>query len=152
MRSQCILLTTPPSNFCLKAEVVAILPFIESKTLLLQRLPSHAQANLWCPPGGKRSPDEGIHTAAIREMEEETNLIVHENALTELGTYYIRYPNGDFLFHLFMVQLPKNAEVSISPTEHQAYCIIPVDEIGSLPLTPGLDEGYELALKKMNMK
>ncbi len=70
-RRKCVIKRSP-LNFSLKAEVVAVLPFFDEEVLLLQRLPSHPQANLWCPPGGKIHCNETIEDAAIRELFEET--------------------------------------------------------------------------------
>lgn len=141
-----VLLTIPPSNFLVKAEVVAILPFINDKVLLLQRLPTHPQANLWCPPGGKLQAGETTRQAAIRELSEETGIEVEEEALMDLGKFYVRYPNGDFVFYLYSLCLQQiDREIEIRKHEHQSYCLCPVKEVNSLPLTPGLDECFKIA-------
>jgi 8-oxo-dGTP diphosphatase len=142
-----VLQTQPPPNFLIKAQVAAILPLIEDKVLLLQRLPTHPQANLWCVPGGKIHATETPVHAAIRELQEETGIVADPEALIDVGKYYVRYPNGDFVFYLFKLDLSGNdINVRINEDEHQAYCLCPLEEAKSLPLTPGLDECFELAL------
>lgn len=142
-----VLQTAPPSDFSLKAEVASVVPFIQDKILLLQRLPTHSQANLWCAPGGKMKPGESPSIAATRELKEETGIEVHPSSLIYLGKFYVRYPNGDFIFHLFLTQIGNPINIAICREEHQAYRLYTVGEISSLPLTPGLDECIELALR-----
>lgn len=142
-----VLLQDPPLGFRLKAEVVAVLPFFGEEVLLLQRLPTHPQANLWCPPGGKIDPHETTADAAIRELFEETGIKIDRDVLVYLGKYYVRYPNGDFIFYLYKANVDENAKnaIRISNKEHQNFCLTHLTEIGSLSLTPGLDECFELA-------
>ncbi len=143
-----MLLQSPPANFSLKAaEVAAILPFISHKILLLQRLPTHPQANLWCSPGGKLNKGEKPIEAAVRELEEETGILIHPNALIDLGKFYVCYPNGDFIVNLFKVQLDENdVTIQIKNTEHQAYCLCSLKEAKLLSLTPGLNEYFDLVM------
>ena len=142
-----VLSLTPPPDFSLKAEVAAVLPLIQDQVLLLQRVPTHPQANLWCSPGGKMIPGETPSIAAARELKEETDIEVDATALISLGKFYVRYPNGDYIFHLFKTHLLSLPEVKIDPQEHQSYCLCPLQDVSSLALTPGLDECIELALK-----
>ena len=145
-----VLLKDPPVNFSLKAEVLAVLPFIHDKVLLLQRLPTHPQANLWCAPGGKIHWNETVKEAAVRELWEETGIKIEKDALVNLGKFYVRYPNGDFIFHLYQTHLSESdaIKIQISKAEHQNFCLCPVEKIYHLPLTPGLEECFELAMNK----
>lgn len=145
-----VLLKDQPINFSVKAEVVAILTFFDDEVLLLQRLPTHPQANLWCAPGGKIHFEETAKDAAIRELFEETGIKIEEELLIDLGKYYVRYPNGDFIFYLYKTNLPKmdQQNIRISEAEHQNFCICSVQEIADFPLTPGLDECFEIAINK----
>lgn len=143
-----MLLIDLPEHFTLKAEVAGVLPFTKDKILLLQRLPSHPQANLWCAPGGKVVPGEEPIITAIRELKEETGIEVGLNSLSYLGKFYVRYPNGDFIFHLFETELQGNHTIITLSSEHQSYGFYALHELGALPLTPGLDECIELALVK----
>lgn len=140
-----VLLTDPPSNFSPKAEIAVVLPFLNDKILLLQRLPTHPQANLWCAPGGKIKIGELPLFAAIRELKEETGIESDANSLSYLGRFYVRYPNGDFIAHLFKLHLSQySIPIKISD-EHQAYGLYSTKELKSLLLTPGLNECLELA-------
>lgn len=142
-----MLFTAPPAQFSPQAEVVAVLPFLpDEKVLLLQRLPSHPQANLWCAPGGKIQPGEIPSEAAVRELWEETGIESAAENLLYLGKYFVRYPNGDFIFHLFKTHLStEELHIKISKNEHQTYMLCPLDKLAELPLTPGLDECFQMA-------
>ncbi len=142
-----VLLTEPPENFSVKASVACVLPFVENdKVLLLQRVPSHPQGNLWTAPGGKILTGETPAAAAIRELQEETGIAADFDSLIDLGKFYVRYPNGDFIFHLFKISFPHLLlEVAIREEEHQSYCFCPLHNLSSLALTPGLDECFDLA-------
>lgn len=143
-----ILVEHAPHRFSLKAEVAAILPFIGDKILLLQRLSTHPQANLWCAPGGKVHESETPVQAVIRELQEETSLAAQLDAIVDLGKYYVRYPNGDFIFYLFKVHLESHlVNIQIRYDEHQAYGLYSLEEASTLFLTPGLDECFEIAMK-----
>lgn len=138
-----VLLTSPPPNFSPQAEIVTVLPFLaEKKVLLLQRLSSHPQANLWCTPGGKIQQGEIPADAAARELQEETGIAIDPDTLIYIEKFYVQYPNGDFIVHVFKTKIP-DCPIQISEREHQAYYFCPLDQLTSLPLTPGLDECFE---------
>jgi len=63
--------------------------------LLLIRHAAHGQ---WCAPAGCSEPDETPEAAIVREMQEETGLIVEPTALLGVGggpDFRVHYPNGD---------------------------------------------------------
>jgi ADP-ribose pyrophosphatase YjhB (NUDIX family) len=74
---------------------VSVHVFDEAGRLLLVR---QREGEIWSTPGGLIEPDELPADAAIREMWEETGLVVQPQRL--LGVYggpacLVRYPNGD---------------------------------------------------------
>ncbi len=144
-----VLMKEPPENFFEKAKVACVLPFLENdRVLLLQRVPNHPQGNLWTAPGGKILTGETPNVAAVRELQEETGIAADPKALIDLGKFYVRYPNGDFVFYLFKIFFPcESLDVEIRNEEHQSFCYCPLHRLSSLSLTPGLDECFDLAKK-----
>jgi 8-oxo-dGTP pyrophosphatase MutT (NUDIX family) len=74
----------------------------EGRVLLVQ----NAEANLWLPPGGGIEPDESPEAAAIREMQEETGLLVEPIRIIGVyggPEYRVVYPNGDVVSYVTIV-------------------------------------------------
>jgi len=74
----------------------------EGRVLLVK----NADTNLWLPPGGGIEPDESPRDAAIREMQEETGLLVEP--VRTIGVYggpeyRVMYPNGDVVSYVTTV-------------------------------------------------
>ena len=66
----------------------------------------NADADLWLPPGGGIEPDESPKDAAVREMQEETGLLVEP--IRMIGAYggpqyRVTYPNGDVVSYVMIV-------------------------------------------------
>jgi 8-oxo-dGTP pyrophosphatase MutT (NUDIX family) len=61
-------------------------------------LAKHASNGDWAPPGGAIEPDESPYDAVVREVREETGLVVEPIALRGVfggPELRVRYPNGD---------------------------------------------------------
>jgi len=66
----------------------------------------NADAGLWLLPGGSTEPDESPRDAAVREMQEETGLLVEPVRI--IGAYggpqyRVTYPNGDVVSYVMVV-------------------------------------------------
>jgi 8-oxo-dGTP pyrophosphatase MutT (NUDIX family) len=130
----------PPENFNPKVEVSACFIHVGDNVLFVKRQPSSSVPSTWGIPGGKLEKGETAHQAALREIKEETGLdLPHE--IKHLGTVYIRYPEVDFIYHMYGHDLPEYpAEVVIDPNEHVEYRWLTLREALKLPLIPGEDE------------
>ncbi|XP_076444247.1 m7GpppN-mRNA hydrolase NUDT17-like isoform X1 [Babylonia areolata] len=64
--------------------VAIILESADNKVLLTKRAP-HLRAfpNIWVPPGGHVDPDETLTQAGLRELREETGLVIKESDCLE---------------------------------------------------------------------
>lgn len=68
----------------------------------------------WGPPGGWREPGESVRENAVRELQEETGLLVDESHLVPVGYERFRRTGGDGglwrpgqdLMQLYLVELP----------------------------------------------
>lgn len=68
----------------------------DSSVLLIKRNDN----NLWALPAGSTEINENPQTTAIREIQEETGLLVNEDDLTLIQVFggedfFYTYPNGD---------------------------------------------------------
>ena len=87
----------------LLAPSVTIITFDDQGRILLAR---HADTGVWVAPGGSIDPHESPADAAVREMWEETGLVVEPIRL--LGVYggpefQVTYSNGDEVSYLMTV-------------------------------------------------
>ena len=75
----------------------------DKERILLVR---NADADLWLPPGGGIEPDESPKDAAVREMQEETGLLVEPLRIVGVyggPQYCVTYPNGDVVSYVMIV-------------------------------------------------
>ncbi len=89
-------------NFNPTFDVVSILLKKENGTfLLLQRAASKPQGLTWGSPTGKVEPSENRERAIEREVGEETGIDIDFRLLTFHHTFYVRYDDYDFTYHLY---------------------------------------------------
>jgi len=112
---------TPPEDF--KYEVVTVTCIIEhdGKILLVKRVPGKVQENKWGVPGGKAAEKEDLKDALVREIVEETGIVLNPENLRPIGTAYVRYPEFDFTNHQFYVKVAARPEVELKLDEHSEY-------------------------------
>jgi mutator protein MutT len=128
----------PPENFNPKIEVAACFITVGEDVLFVKQQP-RKEGGKWGIPGGKLEKGETAHQAAIREIKEETGLDLPQE-IKHFGTVYIRYPEIDFIYHMYGHILTQIPEVVIDPREHEEYRWIRLEEALKLPLIPGEDE------------
>ncbi len=83
------------------------------------RHPSKNFGGQWCLPGGKIEHGEEHKTTAKRELFEETSIVVPEENLLFLDTFYLRYPRLDFIYHFYSCKLDSLPEkIALATDEH----------------------------------
>jgi len=108
-----------PENFAPKFEVVSCFVEYDNKILLLCRQDHKPEPNTWWVPAGKVDEGETIQQAMEREGQEETQLNL-ENAIY-IDKLYVRYPDYDFMYHMFHKSFATQPKVTIHPNEHKTY-------------------------------
>jgi 8-oxo-dGTP pyrophosphatase MutT (NUDIX family) len=91
------------NEFLLMPSVTALV-FDETRRVLLVR-PSHRE-NVWVAPGGAVDPDEQPQDAVVREVWEETGLLVEPTELRGVfggPEYRVWYANGDEVGYIMAV-------------------------------------------------
>ena len=100
--------------------VVGAVIYKDNKFLLLERVLSDFMGGLVEIPSGTVETGEDLFTALAREVQEETGLIV-TSVLEYLGSFDYRSSSGKKTRHFnFFVEV-EEGEITLSPTEHQAY-------------------------------
>lgn len=133
-----IIFTSPPENFSPKMEAAACYCRVKDKFLFLKNSDNKEYANIWGVPGGKIEPDETPIDGAIREMFEETGVLLKTPCITPFKSVYMRYPKCDFIFHMFkVVMLDFPAKIKLRAKEHKQAAWLGLEEILELPLIPG---------------
>lgn len=113
-----MLYTTPPSDFDSSFECVSCLIEYDNRILLLLRQDNKVEWNKYWLPGGWVEANETLDIAIKRELKEETWLTTTPHFYR---TFYVRYPDYDFKWHIFHTKLNQDPNIKINDKEHKSY-------------------------------
>lgn len=125
----------PPADFSPRFEVVSLFAESGSEFLLLQRHPDKHRGGEWCTPGGKKETGESPEDALVREIREETGLDIQSADFKKVATTYQRYPEFDYIFHMYRLKLGSQPKISLNG-EHTAWKWASPEEALGMPLVP----------------
>ena len=130
---------SPPENFHPKFVVATC--YIQSNQgfLFLERA-GNSWKGTWGNPGGCVERGESPQAAVVREIFEETGLTFSPVSLEHLGTFYVRDPKKDFLYHMFRAHLAADDGPPVLSSEHSRWAWLTLEEALKYPLVPGEDE------------
>lgn len=134
---------SPPENFQPRVEVAACYVEIHGRILLMERASHSAEGKTWGVPAGKIEVGESPHQAALRELQEETGIVVHSSQVKEIGTLYVQKPRGAFIYHMFQVHLNEIPQVNLSH-EHTQYLWANAQDLEGLRFIGGGKEALDL--------
>ncbi len=96
--------------------------------LLLRRCGDYLQGT-WQMVTGRIEPAEPAWQAGLREMEEETGLIPERfYSADAIESFYLPQTNEIVFAPAFVAFVSPDADVRLSPTEHDAYEWLPLEE------------------------
>ncbi|MFH2021036.1 MAG: NUDIX hydrolase [archaeon] len=127
----------PPENFKPSFEVATCLIKCSEKYLFVLRSEEEDYPNTWCLPGGKIEDGEADHDTIIREVKEETGINANQVKLKDI--FYVRYPDVDFIYHVFECDLEEMPEVKLN-NEHSDFKWVTIKEAMKLNLILGESE------------
>jgi len=133
-----------PKDFKPKLEVAACFIQVDDQVLFVKRLPNKPQPNTWGIPGGKFDEGETATETVMREIQEETGIEIPEESMEYYGEVYVRYPEMDYTFHMFVYKPEELPKVTINPEEHADYTWVSLEEALKMPLIPGEEECISL--------
>lgn len=132
---------TPPEWFESKIETVGIFCCYQDTLLHLLRQDNKPEGNKRSWPGGKVDLEDVTPAAAMkRELEEEAGIFLTVDELEHIKTYYVRYPNMDFVYHKYRRVFETKPEIQLREKEHKAYDRFTPQEALAHTLLLGEDE------------
>ena len=106
--------------------------------VLMQERDEHAPVwpDMWCFPGGGLEGDEEPVAGAVRELAEETGVVIAPEELTDLGRFeLVTHDRGTFLFHAFVARTTLN-DRDIECHEGRQMVFVDPDQLDRLELVP----------------
>ena len=125
---------TEIQNFNKKFDVVSVFIDHGMDTLLLHRQDNKPQGNTWAMVAGKVDEGESLSQALSREVEEEIGLKFKSDDFKFFESYYVRYPEYDYIYHVFHLPLNKRPTLQLNLTEHKDFQWVSPHTALDLPL------------------
>lgn len=133
--------TSPPEGFLSTMETVGFFGVYQDTLLHLLRQDHKSDGNKRAGPGGKLDPEDKSPVAAMqRELKEETKIELSLDDFEYLKTYYVRYPERDFIYHKYRYIFSEKPEVHICLEEHKWFDWFTPEEAVNHPLLLWEDE------------
>ena len=133
-----------PNIFNPRFEVVSCFLEYNDEILLLHRQDHKPEGNTWGVPAGKVDEGEEIYETIVREIREETGFEIPDKEIKHFTKLYVKYPNYDFIYHIYSTKLDKKQEVNINPNEHKNFKWTTPKNALSMNLIEDLDKCIEL--------
>jgi 8-oxo-dGTP pyrophosphatase MutT (NUDIX family)/deoxyadenosine/deoxycytidine kinase len=121
-------------------KAVGCICIFEGELLLLKRVLGKSYPSYWGVPSGKIKENESPVMAVVRELFEETGILLSNDNLNEIDTYHIVNNDMSFLYTLFVTNLKSPAKIKLNSKEHIKYGWFSPDNALRLELIPDLDE------------
>ena len=115
----------------------------ESHILLLKRLEDKSYPKHWGIPTGKVDSNEDILSAMIRELFEETGILLSSQNLSFIRDYHVINEDMSFIYSVFHSTFNSIPQIKICHAEHSDFGWYKIDEIRELKLVPDLNECLE---------
>lgn len=106
-----------PLNFFPQFKVCGIFIEHNRQFLLMRRHPGKLHGNHWNLPAGKLEAGEQPIEAAIREVHEESGILIPIQKVHDLGVLYFITPEMNFEFHLFFSSLSNKPSIKLADGE-----------------------------------
>lgn len=111
----------------------------EGKILLLKRVRGKSYPGYWGVPSGKIADGESPIKAVIRELFEETGILLSHDNLTEVKTFHVVNEDMNFLYTLFLTDLRLLPNIKLNGLEHTEHEWFTPEAALKLNLVPDVD-------------
>ena len=129
-----------PLHFKPNFEVVSCYLECGGKILLLHRPLHKPEGGKWGLPAGKVDARESTEAALLREVYEETGIVLKAPDCTYFKTLAVRHEAGDFHYHMFATTFTELPTIVTRADEHQGYRWVTPEEALMLDLVTDLPE------------
>ncbi len=111
----------------------------EGKIVLLHRDAHRPQGNTWGAPGGKIAKKEDVRMGLQREVQEETGYLINLDEVNHVNTFYVKYPELNFIYHLFHYRTTQRPEIILNSKEHTDFLWVTPGVALTMTLIPDED-------------
>lgn len=121
--AQAVVYIQRPADFQARVEVSACFLEKDGKFLFLHSQDHKSQGNTWGIPGGKVEKNESALDAVMREVEEETEIMLNAESIKHIQTVYItnKSTNFSYVYHMYSAPYSGSLAISIAPSEHKGF-------------------------------
>lgn len=137
----------PPSSFSTAIQAAGCYCEHAGRLLFLKRHRSRPSGETWGVPGGKLEAGELPLEAVVREVNEETGLVLQPDKLFFVEKVYIQNGEIQYVFHMFRTRFEEELPSILLNEEHTEYTWVTPKEALRLPLIPGGVECLRFAFK-----
>jgi 8-oxo-dGTP pyrophosphatase MutT (NUDIX family) len=120
-------------------EAVGCICYSKGRILLLKRTDEKSYPGRWGIPSGKVKENESRLRAIVRELFEETGMLLSADNLYLVRTYHVITEEMSFLYTVYQCQFESIPEIKIRSEEHTRFVWFKPEEASQLDLVPGLD-------------
>ena len=138
------------STELLPLRIVGCLVCCKGRILLLKRQEGKRHAGYWGAAAGKIDGGEETPKAMVRELFEETGIIVNEKDLKLEHVFNVDQGDQRFTYNYFSLNLGKEPVIILSPKEHSEYKFFNKEELADLLMVPGELECMTYTLDHQN--
>ena len=83
----------------------------------------------------------------VREIQEETGFVLPSSQLSYFGKVFVKYPDYDFVYHIYHTKLNQRQKVAINHKEHKDFKWVSPENTLNMPLIQDLDACIRLFYK-----
>ncbi len=122
----------------------------QNEILLLRRNKDKSHPFFWGVPTGKIDSNESEISTIIRELYEETGIVLSGERFIHVNTYCVTTEEVSFTYALYYAKFRDLPQIVINPDEHNDYRWVHYEKLDNYKLVPDAKETILLALEKKN--
>ena len=130
----------PAEDFKPQIDVVGCILECGAKILLVYRHKDKPYGETWGLPSGKLEKNENPIDGLIREIDEETGIILNKNTLLHVETFFIKRVDTHLTYRLYRSALDSLPIINLSLDENTLYKWATIEEALAMDLITGAIE------------